>query len=410
MKNIVITNFYGYENIGDAAIFEIAIKVINKAIPENNIHVHTATRFIASEKKLGQIKTFLHPYGIAIRTKAKPISDSKKVTRFVTVIVKSVFYSLLGKISPNLLPTHGDYSYIKSLNEADLIFGIGGGYLRTKNKYKDYFGLTLTLLPLFIAHLYDKKVLYLPMSYGNFASKIQDKLAYNVIKNDAIIFRDEKSRDVFSKHTTKGLDTHLIPDLALFDHWKENKKSKKDYMVVTARLWMKDSEQKRYEKQLALFIDYVWESYKLKTVFIPMVWNKKEEDDTRVGKRILELLQNKKIFKIISVKNPEEVKKILAGAKVSISTRMHSAILSTIVNTPFITIAYEYKTVGFLKHLGLEKWNINIEDLSFTLIKEKFDDLMNKDYLSFKNQLTVRHLNILKKEPELVNIIKTFSK
>lgn len=409
MKKIVITNVYGYKNIGDGAILDSAIKILDKTIPEKSIHIHAATLFSAKKYTGSNTKIYLHPYGIAVKTIKGPISNMKKILRFITVISKSMFYLILGKILPHALPDKGDYSYIGSLKEADVVLGIGGGYFRTKSKYKDYFGLLLTIFPIFIAHLYNKRILYLPMSYGNFASNLHDGIVFHTIKNDVIIFRDEISLNEFNKNSNKKFETYLIPDLALFDEYTDNKKHTKDYIVLTARLWMKKSKQKKYEYELARLVNYIWSKYKLKTIFIPMVWNEKEEDDKRVGIRIRNILKNKDIFTIQKINSPVEAKRILSQAKIAICTRMHSAILSTIVHTPFITIAYEYKTLGFLKHLGLEEWNIDIQNYTFSKIKEKVDDLLENKYEDFVRQLKINHRTILQSEDKLVHIVKDFT-
>lgn len=407
MKKVVITNAYGYMNLGDGAILDSAVRVVNKAVKDSSIAIHTATFFSLSRGD-SSVRTYLNPYGVAIKTDDKPITDAMKIFRFTKVITISLFYSLLGKFSPKMLP-HGDYEFIKSLQEADVVLGMGGGYFRTKSIFKDYFGLLLTLLPILIAHIYNKRILYLPMSYGNFASPLQEKIVFRTIKDDSIILRDEISLKEYRKNTYKKMSTHLIPDLALFDNFKSNSNSKSQYITLTARLWMNSTQQKKYEKELALFIDYVWDKYKLKTVFIPMVWNKKEEDDKRVALRLQKILKNKTILEIKSVQTPDEVKELLANAQVAVCTRMHSAILSTIVKTPFIPIAYEHKMVGFLKHLGLAEWNINIQDLTFELLKVKFDNLVGKELEGFKSQLEISHKKLKKSELELISIVRSFS-
>ncbi len=406
MKNIVITNFYGYENIGDRAILDSALKILNKIFKEKQIYVHVSTESTASFLRKNNIKAYLHPYGIAIKTGNQPISSLHKVTRFTTVVSVSLLYSFIGKIFPNSLPETGDYSFIRNLKEADIVLGAGGGYLRTKDKIKDNFGLFLTLLPIFIAHLYGKRILYLPMSYGNFASLVQDKITFQTIKNDDLIFRDKKSLTEFNKHSVKKLSTHLIPDLALFDENKKTNNGRKNYIVLTARLWLNEPGQKKFEQKLALFVEYVWAKYALRTIFIPMVWNKKEEDDSRVGKRIEQYLKNKSIFQIASAKDPKAVKKILAFAHAAVCTRMHSAILSSIVCTPFITISYEYKTEGLLEYLNLKDWNLNINDFSESLLEEKFDDLLKNKYQKFINQLKESHKRIASQENKLINIME----
>lgn len=409
MRHIVITNVYGYQNVGDGAILDSALDIIRSVVPEKKIHIHAAMKFSEAYNNNRYEKTFLHPYGIAIQTTKGPISQMKKITRFITVISLSLFYCYLGKLFPAMLPKSGDYAYIASLQEADMVFGIGGGYLRTKQKYTDYFGLLLTLLPIFITHVYNKRILFLPMSYGNFASAAHENIVFNQIKNDVIIFRDEISLRAFRKHASTAVETYLIPDLALFTTYTNTSTHKKNYIVVTARLWMDAAKQKKYERELALFIDYVWETYQLTTIFMPMARNHIEDDDSLVGERIINALSNKNICTISHLHTPLQVKYLLADAEAAVCTRMHAAILSTIVKTPFITIAYEHKTAGFLQHLALEKWNIDIDNFSFPIIQEKFDDLLLNNYEHFKMHLNKKHKEILQQESNLQEIIKQFA-
>jgi polysaccharide pyruvyl transferase WcaK-like protein len=405
--NIVITNVYGYKNVGDGAILDSTLRIINKAFMKTRIQIHAATEFSVSKKN---ITVMLHPYGNAILTNSKSVSALIKTIRFVQIVSFSLFYTVIGKFNSSLLPSKGTYSYIKSLKEADLILGIGGGYIRTKNKYLDYFGLLLTLLPLFISHLFNKKVLYLPMSFGNFASDIHNKIAVKLLKKDFVIFRDNISKNEFERFLSTSYANDLLPDLALFDRYKVIELSKrKNYLVLTARTWLNDEKQKRYEEELAKFVNYSWNMYQLKTVFLPMAWNSYEDDDRKVANRIRSYLKNKSIFSVKSVHTTLEAKKVLANAKIAVCTRLHSAILSTIVNTPFITMAYEYKTHGFLESIGLEKWNIDIQDVTFPKLQIKFDKLFNTDYKAIKIKLAQKHNLIIRKESELINILRNFS-
>lgn len=407
MKNIAIINVYGFKNIGDGAILESAIRIINKAIPKNRIDVHTSTYLFEKINSLPSIRTYINPYGSVIQSKKNPISDYKKIVRFIHVLIVSLGYSLLGKFFPRFLPTDGNFSYIKSLKEADVVLGIGGGYFRTKNKYKDYFGLSLILLPIFIAHLYKKRILYLPVSFGNFASGLQKRIAFYFLNSDKIIFRDQISLQELTRLRKQSVEEELIPDLALFDVHKILLK-KGGYIVLTARQWLRKDKQNQFEQELAKFVVYVWKRYKLKTIFIPMAWNESEDDDTEVGLRIKHIINNTAIFEIKQARTPFVVKELLSGAYVSICTRMHSAILATIVKTPFITIAYEHKTLGFLKHFGLEEWNIDIDNFNFLLLKEKYDALAEDKYKDFQIRLEHAHREVLRKETKLVELIRDF--
>jgi len=212
--------------------------------------------------------------------------------------------------------------------------------------------------------------------------------------------RDDISLSELKKLLSKDSKTNLfyIPDLALFLNSSYPKKlvtkSSDKYIVLTARKWLNEKKQSLYERDLAQFIDYVWENYKIKTYFIAMASHSLEDNDLEVADSLLKQIRNKAAFKIENISTPQEVQELLSNAELAICTRMHSAILSTTVFTPFIAIAYEHKTVGYMKSLDLEEWTIDIHDFSVEDLITKFDLLLLKKYKDFKKQLE-------KKRPEL---------
>jgi polysaccharide pyruvyl transferase WcaK-like protein len=412
MKHITILNAYGDKNIGDAAILHMAISLLNEAYDQKcKIAVlceNTASfsKFIQADKNS---ISYQLPYGYAISGKQKRVSSLTKIKRFVEIFFKSYGYVFLHKVLYLPLPQDGFYSYLSQIADADLIVGMGGGYLTTNHKYKDYFGLGLTLLPIHIAKLYGHKQVLLPMSFGPFASDTHKELAYHVIKDTTIISRDTITLEALQTiDNEKQLKTYYAPDLALFFKTKEitpEQKMKSDYIVLTAREWFADKKkQEQYEDVLLQLVDTVWEKFHLKTVFIPMARNEIEDDDNRVAWRLQEKVADKNSFIKVTPRSLSEVQEILGNAKVAICTRMHSAILSTTVRTPFIAIGYGHKTLGFVKTFDIAKWHVDINEITFPTLYKKFISLSKEDnYLSFIAKVKNKQKDIMRYRKTILN-------
>ena len=371
------------KNIGDAAICSVALNLLDQILDNKGILYGMFTDNKENIKRYN-VKSRLYslssPYGIAIASDGKPIGSLQKIIRFIHIITKSVNV-LLFKIDQK------HYAYIKALRESDGVIGMGGGYLRTKEKYRDFFGLLLTLLPLYIAKLYKKPVIFLPMSFGNFASTLHKRIAYHALQKTTILCRDMITYQELKSMDRGDLRYMFAPDLALFydvsPKIDSNKKYTNNYLVLTAREWLKKDEQMKYEQALIELIKHAWKKYHLKTYFVAMAGNKAEDDDNRVAQRIEAAINDNNIFAITPLNHPKEVQNFLNNAKVAICTRMHSAILAITVGTPFLTIGYEHKTKGLMKHMNLSSWHMDIEKVRKNILIDKFDRLLDKKNYNF---------------------------
>lgn len=73
-----------------------------------------------------------------------------------------------------------------------------------------------------------------------------------------------------------------------------------------------------------------------------------------------------------------------------VGMRYHSNIFSAKMETPFVSVSYEQKMKGFMESIGLSDYCINLSDLSFDLLNQKFDDLEN-NYKEYKELLMNQH-------------------
>jgi len=404
MKNIVIINAYGKKNIGDATILYVALEMLNSVLDRGvgiNLMLVDKDSYSLKLKIFQKVSFFQSPYGYAIKSAKLPVSQLVKIVRFFIIYILSTTYIFLGKFSGRLFPNKGFYSYITSIYQSEIVISMGGGYLTTKNKVRDYFGLLLSLLPIYIAKFYKKRILFLPMSFGPFVSKYHQSLTYNAAKNTTILCRDDIALKEVKKLFSNDKTTKVLycPDLALFYSSKKksnlHQKFGSNYIVLTAREWLPDAKQIQFEESLAKFIDFIAMKYNLNTIFIPMAWNHIEDDDNRVAKRIKTFVKSTNSFTIVNAKSPIEVQEILRNAKLAICTRMHSAILATTVNTPFIAIGYVYKTLGFVQKMNLEKYYMDIAEVSYEKLIKEFSNIINpKNYQKVYSQLIEKNQEI----------------
>lgn len=395
MKKVTIINAYGDKNIGDAAILSVALKFVREAYKEPQISVlcedtKSYSNFIEYTE---DTTPYQLPYGYAIRGETQ-VPSLTKIIRFITIYLGTFFLMYMSRYFYMKLPQSGFYSYITAIKSADIVIGMGGGYFTTNNKFKDYFGLMLSLLTVYVAKFYHKKIVFFPLSFGPFASQTQQHIAYHALKSTTLI-----ARDYITLNQVKKLDksnkiyTFYAPDLALFYGTKNTSTAARlsnKNIILTAREWFSDKhKQDQYEDALAQFIDTVGQEHGLNTLFIPMARNPIEDDDNRVAERLKRKLKNKSYLTIRSPRSLGELQQMLQNAKIAVCTRMHSSILSCTVGTPFIAIGYGHKTLGFVKSIDLEEWHIDIADVQMDILYSRFNKLIQaNNYNSFIDTVT----------------------
>lgn len=90
-----------------------------------------------------------------------------------------------------------------------------------------------------------------------------------------------------------------------------------------------------------------------------------------------------------------------------IGMRYHSNIFSAKMGTPFISVSYEQKMKGFMKKMMLDEYCIELQDLSFEKLLEKYK-LLQENHDRYRRYLVEKH-NTMKQESyrttEIVNHI-----
>lgn len=383
-KKIALINLYGSNNIGDEAIQAGAFELLNNIGKKQNhvfsitVHCENPRIFPTYHFSNLEIRAKSSPYGFILRTYARYPIVIYKIVLFFFVICVSIVLACVGKLNSSLLPKKGFFSYIYDLLSADIVMGIGGGYFVSKNAMRDFFGLGLTLLPLEIAQMFRKKIFHFPVSIGPFATKVHADLTFRVLSGSTLFTRDPISNAAVSKVAKqRSISFDEFADTAT--RLRAPKSSK--YWVLTVRDWLPPKQQKNYELTLAKLIDSIWEDHSTSVCMLVMAQNIIEDNDRNIFSRIQALLQHpESCFTAVPMRH-QQAQAILHNAEFSICTRMHAAILSLTVGTPFLTIGYGLKGKGFMESINLSKWFIDIskvESSQFTNLVTRFVENLRK--------------------------------
>ncbi|MGL5828985.1 MAG: polysaccharide pyruvyl transferase family protein, partial [Angustibacter sp.] len=155
---------------------------------------------------------------------------------------------------------------------------------------------------------------------------------------------------------------------------------------LTARAWLPGPEQADYELALARLIDHLQRDLMMAVVLIPQVACDYLGDDDRITQaRIAELCQTPPHV-ITEQLPPHELARLYAELDVLIGTRFHSVIFALTHGVPAIAIAYEHKTTGIMRDLGLSSWVVPIERVARTDLSGLFARLV-EERADYRNHL-----------------------
>lgn len=385
---ILITNAYAKGSGGDMAILGSLISEMRRVFPDSQITVAT----IDKPSSLEQIFPQVHCVSSLITTvwdeRDSKISKLFSLTKNgLSTILWAAIYRCAGK-RPDLIVQRSEREAMNSLADADLVVGVGGGYIREVPGMIKIIDLSLTLRMLYLSHLMGKKTVLYSQSIGPFGNELQEKFAGTLLKRmQLIITRESISRKVLKKMGVKDELIFESVDAAFLTRTQnmiprplpdEVVQIERNYagplIGVTARDWLDRRAQCGFEKELAEALDWIAEKYEAKIVFVPQTTVERHTDDDRVvQKRIFDNMQqkNRAVF-LGGAYDYQTLLSIYGSLDFIIGTRFHSAIFALTAKVPALVIAYEHKAEGIMADLGLSDWVVDIAKVKSSMLEEKF--------------------------------------
>jgi len=339
MHRILISGYYGFNNLGDEAILEAIINNLNKSIKNSEITVLSANPKITSTK-----------------------------------------YNVRSMNRKNI------FKIIRAIKECNLLISGGGSLLQdttSKRSIHYYLGI------IGIGLLMRKKVMIYSQGIGPINKGLNRIITgFLLNKVDYITVRDQESKeDLVSMGVRENkIEVTADPVISIDRVGMEEgiKLLKKHGVDLKNTLIGFSLRGKNYDENTRqLLIEIVTElqlRFGARSIFLPFHYN----EDVKLMDDLEKHLGDSAIF----IKERHDVKEILSiieNLDLLVGVRLHSLIFSAVAGVPMIGISYDPKIDYFMRTIGFKSL-CNIEDLSkMELINSIKEILENKSY--FKNKI-----------------------
>lgn len=328
-NKIVISGYYGFDNIGDEAVLYTIITTLKKEIPSAKIMVLSN-----NPEKTAQ------SYGV------------QSINRW-------------------------DFkNIIRVIKNSDLLISGGGSLLQdvTSSKTIPYY---LAIVKL--AQLYKKKVVFYSQGIGPVNKKFGRWLIKRVAnKVDAIFVRDEASKQLLQEIGVKK-DVGVAIDPVLGIATSKSKEKLGKTVGIYIRPW--ENEEQNQKMIIAMkegLIELLQKGYKL--YMVPMHYEQ-DLEISRALKAALEIelkdrelnLENQitVLDKKLSIK---EVLRYTAEFDFVIGMRLHSLIMAAANCVPMIGLSYDPKVTSFIGQIGVP-YCIDVKEIDSNNFKQNLEDL-----------------------------------
>lgn len=420
MVRILINNSYTIYNKGDAAIVLGTLKTIRKFYPNAEIFILSTTPDIDTK--------YYSKYGAQTYERLFNTMGKNRSLLFLTSLVfflKMIQFLIWTKLDFVPLSKY-DRKILELYRKADIIIWCGGGYLGGEK----YASIVVSLFPMYLAKKLKKKVYLYAQSIDPFLSNFLKHFTKFVLNRvDLITLREPNSVDVLKNMKIKT-EFHLTADPAFLI----NKDSSEDGKILlqkanvvnnsgliigmTVRKWNFPGSKnpskkfKNYVNEILLFIEKMVLEKKATIILFPQVIVVPNDDDRIVSREIKSRLKkeiSKKVFVLEDDYTPEQIKSMMDSVNVFVGTRMHSNIFAISTFVPTLAIAYEIKTRGIMKMLGLEKYVLDISTLTADQMIIQLNELLKNSEMiktMLKEKLPVIQAKALQNGEFLESLMK----
>jgi polysaccharide pyruvyl transferase CsaB len=322
VKKILLAGYYGFGNLGDEAILEMAIKQILEITDRKNITVLSGNKEATSKK-----------YNI------------------------------------NTIDRYNVFSIISKLIKSDaLVFGGGSLLQDITSKRSIYYYLFLIRL----AKIMNNKVIMLSQGIGPIINENSKKAVQSTLGFvDYITVRDKHSKEFLEGIGMDSNKIFLSTDPVINLRAGENytaKNSGKKKVCFSLRNWKNADVSEKIAKLTDKLINNNIECY-----FIPFYYNEDLELIDDVEKNI----GDKAVYYKEKLTTSDAFD-IIKGMDVLVGVRLHSLIFAAAANVPFAAVSYDHKVDHFVNSVNM-KVACSIDNIDVDLLYDEIIEKINNE-------------------------------
>ncbi|MCE7071010.1 polysaccharide pyruvyl transferase family protein [Dyadobacter sp. CY327] len=282
-------------------------------------------------------------------------------------------------------------AFSKTPKKYDLVISVGGGYLYSSKWGIGGFGLMRVAASIYLHSEVSKTVMY-PQSAGPLR-KIDSMIVSRLLsKLDTFYARDRKSYDWCVKN---GISSILTNDTVFLNARKREMDCK--VSLKTAGITLIDHSftnssaiiEKEKINYLSVLANYININFEECNIYI-QVDHSEVDTDKYISEEFQKMISVKTKLTNVSTMNTEDIISLYQQNDIFIASRMHSAIFALCSGVETIGIAYQPKTIGMYKLLGIPEYSISLADLN-----ENFLTKIHRDNRGKKLNLDINIWEVL---------------
>jgi colanic acid/amylovoran biosynthesis protein len=369
--NVLILNTCSTLNRGDAAIVLGQIRLLQKTCP--------GVRIALTSKTPALDRAFYDPLGVEVLPPFTPaLSSYRGASRKL-------------REGARALIAMGDRRrLIRAVRRSDLILSCGGGYFYSYRSFLPGTTFWQNVVHAYLAAALHKPLLFLPQSFGPFASPLARHGVRHLLKRTSVLHvfaREETSYRLLGQMLGQPMEARiaLCPDMAFYLAAGEPSLPRGDVapeaarptLLVNLREWpfpgVRDPASRRegYLQAMVAVAHHFVRSHGGQVVVVPQALGPDPaEDDRGICKEFCRRARNlPALAQAVHYREPgtdslAEYLALLSQAMMLVGTRLHSCILALLSGVPAVSVGYQHKSQGTLDLLGLGHLNLDIHDLA----------------------------------------------
>jgi len=397
--NILLIDAYSAQHIGNAALVVSSLEQLKSQFPKAQFTILAFDPI--SIAKLTACKTIETLWAEPFFTYSKLEQIRWVVNECLWIIVNTLNFSFLRKMRLFVDPSKYTFSpkkraAIKAYSDADIVVSISGEALQDSLWKRIIF----FLYGYWLAHKMGKIVAIFPQSIGPIKKwYIKGVTRYVLNLCDLVLPRDHLSFRTVNQLGIDAEKVQLVPDVAVNQPYISSKKARqlleeeevklnRRPLVGMAISRWKELDNQKYLLVMKVLCQFITMDLKGTVVlFSPNMPFRKEISDWEVAKGLYESLPIKENVILLSkIYTPSEFKGMQGELDLFLSTRMHAAILATMIGTPTITVNTQPKLLGYMELIHQQERACKVEDFTEERAKGLIQDTI-KNSLQIKRDL-----------------------